>query len=187
MSDTIMPPNGINATRIKKLIVGIAIMLYCSILPFLATSCVPTPTPGPPPTVTPVPTCAPLPTAREVTMWPTCTMIPTPEPLAMVIQDACLRANGQPIVLQRSGPIWRQAQQMYEGCPLGPQITVVAMSGTYHAQRFMFGYLFYRDSAPDEMYYMTHLGWEIHAIVPCANYLTTPVAMGTELPVLMRK
>ena len=161
-------------TRSKKLILSIAILLC---------GCVPTPTPAP--TCNPCPTfwptdiagptewiiCTPLPTPRDVGAYPTCTPFPEPCPLAIAIQDACLRANGRPIVLDRSGPIWLQARGMFEACPLGPQITVVTASGTYHAQRFAFGYLFYRDGAPGEMWYMTHLGWEIHAVVDCVDYL----------------
>ena len=175
----------------KKLMGIVLVALLCS--------CVPTPTPGLTPTCNPWPTfwptdlagppdwgtpCTPtcMPTARNVAMWPTCTLFPAPEPLAIVIQDACLRANGQPIILDRSGPIWQQARQMFEGCPLGPEITVVTLTGTYHAQRFLFGYLFYRDGAPDEMWYMTHLGWQIHAVVPCVCYNTTPV--WSELPMI---
>lgn len=45
-------------TRNKSLMLSITILLYCGILPFLASSCVPTPTPSP--------TCNPL-----ETMWPT--------------------------------------------------------------------------------------------------------------------
>jgi len=121
-----------------------------------------------------------MPTPRSVGAWPTCTLFPTPVPLAIIIQDACLRAYGQPIVLDREGPIWQQARQMFEGCPLGPEVTVTVLGVTYHAQPFAFGYLFYRDGAPGEMWYMTHLGWEIHAVVPCVRYDATMM----ELPMI---
>ena len=136
----------------------------------------------------PMPPYTPMPTPRSWhQVWPTCTPFPELSGLAIAIQDECLLANGDPIILDRDGPIWRQARQMYGACPLGPEVRVVHDGVVYWAQRFRFGYLFYEP--PDgEMYYMTHAGWQIHAAVPCVRMDTTPVVpkTGTVAPTVGR-
>ena len=184
MRGTIIPSAVIIVARnrIRRTILILAV----SILPLLALSCNGTPTPyathtplpNPSQTATsesptrplpPVPPGFPTPSG-ETPIWPTCTAFPEPSALAVAIQDACLAANGQPIILDRDGPLWRQARQMYEGCPLSPEVTVEHQGVVYHAQRYLFGYLWYEDGQPERIWYMTHLGWDIHEAGACVNY-----------------
>lgn len=140
-------------------------------------------------TATYTPTSSPTGTTVATPIWPTCTMFPTPVALPRAIIDACLAANGKPIVLNREAALWKAARQMYEGCPLSPEVRVEFGGETYVAQRYLFGYLWARDGDWENIYYMTHLGWEVHLLGPCLNYLMpmptlTPTPDGSSAQVM---
>ena len=145
------------------------LIVIALILPIRLSSCNGPPTP-------PMPPYTPMPTPHSWhQVWPTCTPFPEPEGLARAVQDACWLANGEPIVIDREGAFWRVARDMGEARPEAPVVRVVYEDKVYWAQWFDSCFLFHPDGRPEEMYYMTNRGREIHAVIPCVRMDTTPI------------